>query len=279
MLLSTLVNPFHEDSLDQDAEAIARALSSGGEIRSFLIAQVRQFDQLFGERVYPPFSDLASASEAVRAKSIDTQLTEAAADPDLDLGSVADNAHAQSLAFYLEHLPLQQILLNLFTAGLFHLFEQQMGALYRSWTCGTVVNNLGQAQGERFDLAVIEKWSKTNLKVDFKTSPNWPRIEELKDVANVVKHAEGPSAKQLRLRNPKLFRFLDFCDSDDDASSNYRPVVRTPLTGDDLFVSKADYDSYVADVLNFWEWLATAVDPSMAGPSLPCDEQSTTSAQ
>ena len=86
-----------------------------------------------------------------------------------------------------------------------------MGALYRSWTCGT---NPGQAQGERFDLAVIEKWSKTNLKVDFKTSPNWPRIEELKDVANVVKHAEGPSAKQLRLRNPKLFRLLDFCDSD-----------------------------------------------------------------
>ncbi len=36
----------------------------------------------------------------------------------------------------------------------------------------------------------------------------------------------------------------------------HRPVV-APLTGEDLYLTKEDFDSYAKAAVAFWEWLAT----------------------
>jgi hypothetical protein len=46
-------------------------------------------------------------------------------DNDVDPGSVAEDAHDHSVDVYLTLTAMQFTVVNLFTAGLYHLFEQQ----------------------------------------------------------------------------------------------------------------------------------------------------------
>lgn len=163
-----------------------------------------------------------------------------------------------------------------------------MSSLYRNWIGEfkfAVPPELNSAappkkRRPRVNVSSVENWSRTNLNIDFKTSPAWPRVEELEWVANVIKHAEGDSADKLRLRNPGLFVPTELRDADSDLSTPSPFVVSTPLSGDDLFVSKADYDDYVKDVIRFWEWFATALDSAKStSQSLSTTKRSTTRAQ
>lgn len=61
---------FHENSREPLVDATERAQTSAGEIRSLLISQVQQFDNLFDTRVFPTFSDLASKADSVRSVSL-----------------------------------------------------------------------------------------------------------------------------------------------------------------------------------------------------------------
>jgi hypothetical protein len=85
----------------------------------------------------------------------------------------------------------------------------------------------------------------------------------LNDIASVVKHAEGPAAERVRRTCPKLFElpalrrpeYRDFRGS----RRSHLPVG-APLTGEDLYVTKEDFDHYAGAVLEFWDWLATEFD-------------------
>jgi hypothetical protein len=182
-------------------------------------------------------------------------------DNDVDPGSIAEDAQERSLSFYFRLTAMQFTVVNLFTAGLYHLFEQQAAELLRSWS----------VPPGREPLATLREVLTTQCGFSFETVSSWSRVQQLNDVANVVKHADGSSAERLRKTCPKLFElpllrrpaYRDLRMR----SGPHRPVG-APLTGEDVYVTKEDFDLYARAVLDFWDWLAGGFERLSARPAL-----------
>jgi hypothetical protein len=82
------------------------------------------------------------------------------------------------------------------TAALYHLVEQQVCYLCRLAFYGPQ----GVPLNPGTSISLLRA-----LDVDVTTFTSWLRIDELRHLANCVKHAEGNSCEQLRKIRPDLF--------------------------------------------------------------------------
>jgi hypothetical protein len=120
---------------------------------------------------------------------------------------------------------VRQGMANLLAAGLYHLFEQQRSSLeVRAHRTGVTLPRL-------------------------QTSAHWPTIDEARLVANVVKHAEGGSAEQLKARRPDLFQSLVEKEMGTPRSA---VTINRPLAGEDMYVSDDDLYRSAAAIRALW---------------------------
>ena len=131
---------------------------------------------------------------------------------------------------------LRQTTLNLFAAGLFHLVEQRLADLCRDASFDVL-------PPRDTKLSVVTSWYGDHFLLELQKLPPWPTIDEMRLVANVVKHAEGRSAEDSRDVRPELFEFV-------------RPV-RMPLAGDDLYVTEDRFRIYGEAAHQFFADIAT----------------------
>jgi hypothetical protein len=102
-------------------------------------------------------------------------------------------------------------------------------------------------------LGIVEVWYRDNLRLEFDTLSSWPMIEELRYVANAVKHAEGSATDKLKSLRPELFTdpvFANIRDFDGNSLFETRTVA-APLAGEDLFVSEDLLMKYAEAVESF----------------------------
>jgi len=166
-------------------------------------------------------------------------------------GHIAEDAQQKSIEFYETMTAMHHTVVSLFTAGAFHLFEQQLGTLLEDWT--------GKRPKFPFDeLRKLSVKDTAGNAVDAKAAPTWSTLEELRLVANVVKHAEGDSADKLRAANDVYFKLPAVRGTDLEKYFGER-MLGEPLTGEGIYVTKRDYDAFVGAVIDFWTWLGTAV--------------------
>ena len=93
--------------------------------------------------------------------------------------------------------------------------------------------------------------------IDIKNFACWSKIDELRLVANTVKHAEGPSSD--RLREIRSDMFINPLFSQDPFPLQGFDSVFQPLVGDDLYVSLQDIKDYRDHLVQFWQELAAAM--------------------
>ena len=151
---------------------------------------------------------------------------------DRDMGDFADAAQDQGIQYYQTLAQLKQGVTNLLAAGLYHLFEQHFERI-KSVAAGS-------------GLAIPAR----------DTLTTWPKIDELRLLANAVKHAEGTSAQQLRATRPDYF--VDpLVRGSPMAAWHARnpPRLENPIGGGDLFVSERDLSEYRDAIRAFWEEL------------------------
>src|SRR5260370_8941912 len=156
----------------------------------------------------------------------------------IDPGDVADWANDHSLAWWETMVSLRQSMVNLLAAGLYHLIEQQLGAL--SLDCA-----YERVSDPKLD--VVKTWYMTNLGIDLPSLEPWAKIDELRLIANSVKHAEGGSAKQLRELRPDLFQNPAFAHIRAEMGASWfdrQEPLSMPLAGEDLFVTEDDFRNY-----------------------------------
>ena len=96
--------------------------------------------------------------------------------------------------------------------------------------------------------------------IDVATFSSWGKIEELRLVANCVKHADGPSCAQLKELRPDLFVPPFVKKETEEADLAFVGQVFQPLAGEDLYVSANDFEKYVEAVKGFWQEFAEAFD-------------------
>jgi len=216
----------------------------------YAIAPIRAYGEFLEQDILPKFEKLSERADAVADEEFAHLGSQPVGDGDVDMGSLAEAAQDKGIKFYATMKGLQYGMMGLFAAGLFHMVEQQLAYLCNDGAFTTPA--LKESK-----LSEIKDWYSQHFRLDLTTLPEWDSIDELRLLANTVKHAEGNSAQQLRQRRPTLFQnpLLRHDPLVSHDSSLYWPIAQ-PLVGEDLFVTDTDLKRYVAASIRLFEHVA-----------------------
>ncbi len=130
-------------------------------------------------------------------------------------------------------------------AGLFHLFEQQAGALARE------LDRKGELSSSEYPWAKLQEILR-HKKVDVRLFKSHLLLDELRLAANVIKHGDGKSSNELRSRNPDLFEEINL-----PFAGVLLPL--RPLVGEGLRLTVHHFKNYHACLEGFYQELTESL--------------------
>ena len=211
------------------------------------------FREYFFQDVLPAFADLNARAERVAHDYYNRIGAQPAGEYEIDMADVAEDAQQQSYDWWEMMTSLRQTMLNLTAAGLFHLIEQQLATLSR--------DGLFEESVRDTKLGVVQMWYRDQFGIDVAAMPSWGTINEMRLVANTVKHGEGGSAESLRALRPELFTdptYAEFLRQEglglDERVS--REKLTVPLSGEDFFVTEEILRGYTERAEAFFDEIA-----------------------
>src|SRR5262249_19412393 len=110
---------------------------------------------------------------------------------------------------------------------------------------------------------------KKHFKLDLTTLPQWSCVDELRLVAGAGKHADGGSPRELRGKREELFRSQTLNEMNLPTPDYKRWPLRSPLTGEDLFVTEEIFREYAKEAHDFMHAIVDDFRQN-AGKSYPC---------
>lgn len=237
-----------------------------GWLRAVVIPAFRTYVNTVVPETLAAFGDIERWAEEVTEQTYQQSGTQAAGeDYGGDMGAEAEKAFDAGLAFYELMSDFRQAISNLLAVGMYHLLEQQLADL----TEDGLFRGLPSLQDGK--LSIIKSWFQKNLGIDLTVYAHWQTIEEeLRRVANTVKHADGSSAVALREKRPDFFKnpalngmIDDLPFAGDEASS----PIRGPLFGDGFYLPADALYAYGSNVIDFLEAFASDLeDLARPGP-------------
>lgn len=218
------------------------------------LPEVLTFRSVVARKILPAFESIDADAKEAGEQALE-RLSRGAG-PDDDWASIAERAFDSQITQYELLSAAQQAMLNLIAVATYHQFEQQQITLVRR----ELIFDGSEDDHSRMNTKTfIQILADEGL--DVRTFLEWPKLMELRLVANVAKHAEGDSASRLAELRPELFVAPSIRDMPPFASWKVRRRVYKPLSGEDLYVTPADLDAYFEAVIGFWGRLARAVLP------------------
>ena len=224
-------------------------------VQTNAISAIKVYEFGVFKHVLPAFSDIARKSDQVANEEFNRIGSEPADEHcSGDMADAAQSAEAKGNQFYELMTSVRQTMLNLVAAGLFHLIEQQLADLCRdgSFFLAPPSTKLGSAAA----------WYRDHFHLDLRSLAQWPNIDELRQLANAIKHAEGSSARNLRQRRPDLFRSPTFGPAEELLETAGVPPspLCSPLTGIDLYVTEEILRGYFSSALALFEEISAVFD-------------------
>lgn len=223
------------------------------QVRHRVTRPIRAFREYIFRDVVPQFANLNERATQVGHEYYQMMISQPVGDDcDGDVSGFAEDAQDQAIGWYEMMRSLHQTMLNLLVAGLFHLTEQQLASLCHD-------GGFRVRPPKDTNLDVVAKWYSLHLHFDIRTLPTWPLIDELRLLANTVKHGEGKSSLPLKARRPELFYdpSLVRCFPEIDFREySLNKTVAAPLAGDDVFVSEDLLKQYAEGVGSFFGEIA-----------------------
>ncbi len=215
-------------------------------IRDVFIPELSLIQRAVLTRVLPAFNNIEAEAETAEREAWERLSTVAGADS--DPAAHAEQARDAGIERYLMLKSIRQATKNLFSVAVSHLVEQQQLFLLRRMF-------LPLDETDQHALLKHREFiTRSNAAgVNIQNLEGWVELEELRLVANAVKHAEGPAVAQLRNRRPDLFKSPVFSQEADTKLLTAQGEVYRPLFGEDLFVTDADLDRYFLAAEQFWQ--------------------------
>ena len=219
-------------------------------IRRNSIPELDTLGQVVKERILPTFSQLEEeanrfAEEEYQRLGASTTFAE-----DTDPGDVAESANEAGITYYQTMDGARQGILNLFAAAVYHLFEQQLLLFHRQELLGPAEEN----DSKLWDISEAKKRLRSH-NIELGQFTSWARIR----VANVVKHADGDSARKLKMTRPDLFVHPELRDGVSRAIPPRWPVHH-PIIGEGFYIDLDDFDSYLEAAVSFWKQMADVLE-------------------
>ena len=221
----------------------------GSHLLTKFLRQIEFYGTAFNERIFPAFDTVESELEAYM-NNLYQELGRMPYDDSIDMSDVAELAQEQGVEYYESLSGVRQSITSIALAGLYHLIEQQIGFFLRkevldSWE----VNEMSPFPAKELPDRLA---SRGIVVTDF---PSWPKVDQLRLIANAIKHGEGRSVEQLRTIRPDLFDEPQF--RGDSMFASIAVPVLLPLAGEDFFPTTDDFSMYVEAARGFWAELLT----------------------
>lgn len=226
-----------------------RLLFWSNHIREVLLPEIEMMLTCLEKRLLPTFSNIDKEAREIQENTL--QHVSSLVGPDSDPGSIAEQARDEGISYYIRMKGIEQGILNLFAAACHHLFEQQFKMVCRD----LFLTDTEESKGGILDFKVGKERLK-EIGIDLSEFGSWSKVNELRLVANVTKHAEGSSAKELREINPSLFRNPILEKFGPILIGKRRSFLSQPLMGEDFFVTLEILKTYTQAIALFWNELA-----------------------
>jgi len=218
-----------------------------GYFRSSFIPQIDAFCNAIMKRVIPVFANIAEEADDVAQSEYERYGSlPATGDESWDMGDAAEWAQEIGLAHYVALTGVRQSLVNLAVVALYHMFEQQLLLFHRK----QVLHPSEEDNISKIKFRELQRRLK-NGNLDIESLKSWAKVDELKLVANSIKHAEGTSADKLKGLRPDLFVNPYF--REDDTQIFHPSRVYLPLAGKDIYVTIEDLEEYRIALTSFWD--------------------------
>jgi len=172
----------------------------------------------------------------------------------VDIADIADQAFEDGLAYYHVLKNTRQAILNLMATALYHIFEQQLIVFYRRQILPLSEKN----NSAKLNVKEIKKDLQKNINLDIESIEAWLKINELRLLANAVKHAEGRSSEELKKLRPDLFN-NPALQNKRLSSFTASTRVYLPLAGQDIYTPIEDLENYRLAIIMFWEEFGEAI--------------------
>jgi hypothetical protein len=221
------------------------------QINGLALPRVRAYVSFVQEEALSGFEDLHEKSDRI-AEDQYTYLVSRSSVGGGDQADAAEMAFDKGLDFFNIMAELRQASLNIYSAGLFHLLEHQLDFLCHDAGFG--------GPPSKASLSRAVSWFGKNLELDLRKLNAWDTIDELRLLANTIKHGRGRSAQGLEKRRPNLF--VDPLISQIGGPLGEAHTELFPLMGRGLYVRDADFKFYGAGAVRFLEGLRNTLDRS-----------------
>jgi hypothetical protein len=204
-------------------------------------------------RLLPAFDTVSDEAAEVSRAAWSAACSQAPADGLVDL---AQETMRLGGDHYVMLENTRQGFVNLCAIAIWHLVEQQCLTLLRQEFRPRSRQHVAK------DLTVEEFKRELRARgVELAQVSGWSDLEELRLVANVVKHAEGVSAGRLRTLRPAMFMHPDYRDSPPVLGEVHTTdEVYRPLSGTDLYLTDGDLLRYCGAADSFWRAVAQAAN-------------------
>jgi len=231
-----------------ETAGIRDALNLTDYIRTVLLKQPDLYPHILTDRLLPLLSDEEICKEAER---VEDEALDRLGNPE----HFFEDARKEAVDYMLTLRDIRQGIINTFATGLYHQFEQQFSKVLRRavWDRHRVFRHAHEVANEFI-----------NMGLDVKRLPGWKEIDELRLIANCIKHAEGESCQELRKTRPGLFvkpLWGSPIEQDDDAQQSLiDPFVEEPLGGKGVYLTEQEFMAKVKAIKTFWIAFAEAID-------------------
>lgn len=210
------------------------------------IPQIQALANVLGTRLLPTFENLKEEADVIEKKHWEDS-SSLPGDENVDMAALAESAFDAGLTHYLMMTGLRQGIINMVATAIYHLFEQQMMEFHKRGILE--MHEEKDASLHKLNIA----WARLeNYGIFVKSLSCWPIMEELRLVANTVKHAEGASAKDLHSIRPELFVAPEIREI---VGISGTLSISAPLFGDGLYISEVDVAKYKEAIVSFWNTL------------------------
>ena len=167
---------------------------------------------------------------------------------------------------------VRQAAANMATVMLWHLLEQQMLVFHTRQVLTVheeqaarenpeVKSDIPCKKGKEVKKRKLLSLEEFHARLDaggcsMKSLSAWSKVNELRLVANTVKHGSGPSSDELFKIRPDFF--YPNCDTQEH---NSRPfLLRKPAAGEDLYLTEQDIAAYFEAAISLWQEFSIKIE-------------------
>lgn len=222
------------------------------QIKANFIPGIDFFSRCLEGKIVPAFDSIDNEADEVEREAFENP-SEYIDPENYDPANAAENAFERGLEYYEWMKGTLQGVINLFAAGLYHLFEQQLLLFHRQELLSIGENNNMRLLNLREAISRLLTHG-----INIENFESWLKIDELRLVANTVKHADGSSAQDLKSRRPDLFS-RPITSLVMNSTITLGPVF-TPLMGDSIYITQSEFKKYVSSVNEFWGEMCVALE-------------------